>query len=64
MLPLARDGVHIEVGRFDGERLLQLELVLGVVEDEVELLQGKGESNDGFLPRERTTLKDSQSSFL
>lgn len=42
-----------EVRRLDGKGLLELELIGGVVQDEVELLQEFRESDDGFLPGER-----------
>ena len=54
---LARDGVNEEVLGLDGERLLELELVRGVVHDEIETLKDGDERELRFLPCERAALE-------
>ena len=53
---LARDGVYVEIVGLDGERLLDLELVRGVVHDEVEALQDGHERELCLLPCELVAL--------
>ena len=55
-LVLARDRVDVELVGLDGERLLDLELVRGVVHDEVEALQDRDERDLRLLPGERPAL--------
>lgn len=54
---LARDSADEEVLRLDAQRLLHLQLVRGVVHDEVEVLEDRHEGNLGLLPRERAALQ-------
>ncbi len=56
-LVLARDGADVKVLWFDAERLLELELVVGVVHDQVEVLEDRHQRDLAFLPGESATLR-------
>ena len=49
--------MDVEICGFDGERLLELELVRGVIKDKVELLQEDRQGEVGFLPRKGSALQ-------
>ena len=51
---LTRNGVNMEVVRLNSNGLLYLELVVGVVHDEVEVLENCHHSELSLLPGERT----------
>ena len=47
--------MYIEVLRFDSDRLLYFQLVVGIVEDEVKVLENSDDGELRFLPCERPT---------
>ena len=49
--------MDVEVCGFDGERLLELKLVRGVIKDKVELLQEDRQGEVGFLPCKGSALQ-------
>ena len=51
----AGDGVDVEILGLDSHRLLELELVCWVIEDQVKALEDSDQSDLCFLPCERPT---------
>lgn len=49
--------MNLEVGGFNCETLLELQIVRRIVENEIESLDDSGEHKMSFLPGKRSTLQ-------
>lgn len=57
MFPSAGNCADIEPIWFDGERLLQSQIIGGVIHDEIELLDDARHEDENFLPSKGTALR-------